>query len=383
MTPRERLTKAHIEIMRHPSFCLYSGILMLGETHLGDSSAIGGIPTAATDGVNTWYNEQFMATLNRKEYVAIVLHENIHKALRHMSLWRGLFKENKALANVAADYVVNQIIRDTDPQENFAQLPKNTMQDDKFRGWSAKQVFDHLKQHGQPSSASGFDEHKEDGDKLNEEQLREIERPIEQALREGQILVGKMSGNVPRGITEALTPKVDWRAVLREFVSTIAQGKDVSSWKRVSRRWVAEDAYLPSVVSERVGELVVAIDTSGSIDNTALAAFAAELVGVCESTSPERVRVIWWDTRVHKEQVFEGDYSGLLGLLKPAGGGGTSAACVRKYMQAKRIKPEAVIYMTDGYLDPVPALDCPELWLVTQNKHFTPTAGTMVPMEEG
>jgi hypothetical protein len=41
------------------------------------------------------------------------------------------------------------------------------------------------------------------------------------------------------------------------------------------------------------------------------------ICGVCE---PEKVRVLWWDTAVHGEQVFEGDYANIAGLLKPLGG---------------------------------------------------------------
>ena len=67
--------------------------------------------------------------------------------------------------------------------------------------------------------------------------------------------------------------------------------------------------------NETIGEVVIAIDTSGSIGQKQLTEFATELVSICEITSPDLVRVLWWDTSVHGEQVFKGDYQNIAKLL--------------------------------------------------------------------
>jgi predicted metal-dependent peptidase len=35
---------------------------------------------------------------------------------------------------------------------------------------------------------------------------------------------------------------------------------------------------------------------------------------------------------------------------KPAGGGGTSAECIPKYIEQHKLNPECVIVLTDGYI---------------------------------
>jgi len=48
-----KLKKAHIRLMRHPETCLYSGIILLGDTQVVDEDDE--VPTACTDGINTYY----------------------------------------------------------------------------------------------------------------------------------------------------------------------------------------------------------------------------------------------------------------------------------------------------------------------------------------
>lgn len=138
---------------------------------------------------------------------------------------------------------------------------------------------------------------------------------------------------------------------------------------------------MPTVESETIGEVVVAIDTSGSIGQEQINEFASELVSICEAVEPEAVRILWWDTKVHGEQKFKPDQYGAIGsMLKPQGGGGTRVGCVSEYINKKSIKAECVIVFTDGYVegDPKWQIDAPTLWMVTENKHWTPPAGKMV-----
>jgi predicted metal-dependent peptidase len=189
---------------------------------------------------------------------------------------------------------------------------------------------------------------------------------------------------LPRAITELLEPKVNWRDVLREFVSASVKGKDEYTWRKFNRRLVANDMYLPSVEDETVGEIVVAIDTSGSIGQQQINEFATELVSICEAVSPEAVRVLWWDTMVHGEQKFTDNYQAIGSLLKPLGGGGTKVSCVSEYINKKKINTECVLVFTDGYVesDVKWNISSPTLWLVTEAKEWTPPVGKKVFMEK-
>jgi predicted metal-dependent peptidase len=148
----------------------------------------------------------------------------------------------------------------------------------------------------------------------------------------------------------------------------------------MNKRHMANDIYLPSVENESIGEIVVAIDTSGSIGGAEITEFATELVSICDLCQPEVVRVLWWDTEVHGEQVFKDNYSNIATLLKPMGGGGTHVSCVSDYVNKNKIKAECVLVFTDGYVESNIdwKITSPTLWMVTQRKDFVPPVGKKV-----
>ena len=212
---------------------------------------------------------------------------------------------------------------------------------------------------------------------LTADELKKLEGEIDKALRQGGMLAGRMGGNIPRVIGELLEPQVDWREVLREFVQSAMRGKDEYTWRKMSKPYLANDMYIPSMHSETMGELVVAIDTSGSIDNEQISAFASELASICDVCNPDKVRVLWWDTKVHGEQVFEGNYQDIAKMLKPMGGGGTHVGCVSDYMIKSSINAEVLVIFTDGYVehDIKWEVSAPTMWFVTQNGSFDPPSG--------
>jgi len=86
---------------------------------------------------------------------------------------------------------------------------------------------------------------------------------------------GKFPQCLARLINEALHPTVPWQEVLRNFFRDVA--KDDYSWSRPNKRFLQYDIYVPSLVSPSLGEIVVALDTSGSITQKLLAEFLAEV----------------------------------------------------------------------------------------------------------
>jgi len=172
--------------------------------------------------------------------------------------------------------------------------------------------------------------------------------------------------------------------VLRDFVSSATKGKDEYTWRKFNRRVLPNDLYIPTVENETIGEIVVAIDTSGSIGEKELNEFASELVSICEAVSPEAVRVLWWDTKVHGEQLFKDDYQNIGAMLKPLGGGGTKVSCVSEYINKKKVNAECVLVFTDGYVesDVEWQISAPTLWMVTENENWQPPTGKKVMVKE-
>jgi predicted metal-dependent peptidase len=417
MSSQETLLKqAHIALMKHPQTALYAGVMLMGESAVEDGNF-----TAYTDGVNKKYCRQFLEKITSgPKRRGLVLHENLHVALKQLPRHLDFFKENRKLANVAADFVVNDIIYNItgtigNTPERIVELPDGALYDSMFHDWSMRQIWDYLKKQNPPPPPSDggsgdepadgegeesgdikingneiktipagkeFDEH--DYEKLVEgmdpEDVKKMNDAIDKALREGGMLAGRMGGKMPRAISDLLTPKVDWKDALRDIVSSSIRGKDEFTWRRLNKRQLVNDLYLPSIENETVGEVVVAIDTSGSISGDILTGFATELASICDLCEPEKVRVLWWDTHVHGEQIFEGNYMGLAKMLKPVGGGGTRVGCVSDYIVKERINADCVIVFTDGYVESSFVWDVipPTLWMVTENISFHPPVGKKV-----
>ena len=416
-----RIKRGHIALMKHPQTALYSGVMLMGTSAVEE-----GVPTAYTDGVNKKYGRAFLESiLSESKVRGLILHENLHVALKQVVFGRAMFLENSKMANLAADFVVNDIITNVNgtvlgTSERLVELPDGGVYDAMFHDWSMREVFNYLKKNAKPKKGKGkggekgknsnppeggtqdgdgeggdwdtvevngktydisqSDEHDFTGTQPSHEEMKDIVDSIDKALREGGMLAGRMGGKIPRAISELLEPKIDWREVLREFVSSSVKGKDEYTWRRMNKRHMANDIYLPSVDNETIGEIVVAIDTSGSIGSAEITEFATELVSICEACQPEVVRVLWWDTAVHGEQVFKDNYADIAKMLKPLGGGGTSVSCVSEYVNKNKVNAECLIVFTDGYLesDIKWSVSMPSLWMITKNKGFEPPAGKKV-----
>jgi predicted metal-dependent peptidase len=362
LTAEQRVQKSHVALMNDPKYCLYSGIFMLGKTEVSDE-----IPTACTDGRNTYYGRKFVDKLKDSDLKGLILHENLHKAFRHTTVWKHLYKQDGQLANMACDFVINLMIHDSDPQGAMVSLPEGGCLDEKYRGMDAGEVFRLLKQQGgkggqggkgdgdgevEQAGGQGFDEHDwESADALSEDEKQALAREVDQALRQGALLAGKLNGNVPREITEAMEAKVNWKEVLADFVNSICNDKDNSTWRRPNRRWVDQNVYMPSAIGEAVGRIVVAIDMSGSIGQAEVGQFLGELLSICNHVQPEGIDLMYWDTEICAHEKYErGDYEAIMSSTKPAGGGGTSAECIPKYIAEHKLNPECVIVLTDGYI---------------------------------
>jgi len=395
MIEERKVQKAKISLMRNPKFALLSGILMVGRTSVVDN-----IPTACTNGRDEKYGRAFVKELTEKELAFVIAHEASHKMYRHLTTYKKLHDENHSLANQACDYVINIMLRDCDPDCSVIQMPTYKsgkhkgevmgLINERFRGMNSKQVFDILKEEDDGSGegeGQGFDEH--DWDEatkgMSDDEKRDLARDIDQAIRQGlmaqQKIAGKGRGNGDRELEELLAPKVDWREVLRDFVKATCNAKDTSSWRKVNRRFLATNVYMPSMIGERVGHIVIAIDTSGSVGGKELAEFLSEVKGVAEEVHPEKIDMIYWGSEVVAHEEYEGsEVAGITDSTRPKDGGGTEPSAVSTYLKEKDIKPECIIVLTDGYVGGDWGNDwtAPILWaIVGGNDDVSPNGKTI------
>ena len=400
------LEREYLTLMRHHEVAWYGSVMLLGKKVI-DKNA----PTAYTDGLNSHYGEAFFGRLTRGQRRYLILHEEFHKAYKHVQYYQQYFKINPKLTNIVADYIVNDLIESIQ-DKTLVERPTDPapLYDPMFHGWSFMEIWNYLTQGQKPDEPNdpkqGKPQQGEDGeitigDKtfggetldehdfkkvsgMSNDEIEAMSNQIGEALQQGGILAGKMGQNVPRAFREVFEPKVNWRAALAEHITTCMRGSDEYTWRKYNRRRIVTGHYLPSVNNETIREITIAIDLSGSIDSELLSQFAGELASICTTCSPERVRVLWWDTNVNAEQIFEEQYEDIAHLLKPQGGGGTRVGCVSDYIAEHQINSDCLVVLTDGHVEKKVewSVTAPTLWLVTSNERFVPPSGQVVKMSK-
>lgn len=377
MTPHERVTAVGIDLTRNALFAQLSGVAMVGRIEITDR-----LPTAATNGRDEYYNPDFVLAQNRKQLRYVRIHENLHKMLKHCVEYKDVCKRYPKLSNVAMDHVINLIIEEIDP--NFTWVERPTVEpcvDTKYKGWGFLRVLrDLIDQGDEGGGEGGFDDHR--FDELDDEEMEETGRRVDEAGRQGKILAEKLAGNGKGGgrlDLNATKRTTEWRQHLREFFDTICKGDEHSRFVPPNKRFAPLGILLPSHFSYNKGEIIIAGDTSGSMGPIYPILFG-EIAQIAQTVMPDALRVIWWDTSVCGEQLFKPDeYHSIATLMKPMGGGGTTPQCVVKYIAEKQYKPRAVIWLTDGYLDGNNAVvPCAALWGVVDNESFVPPQGKAI-----
>lgn len=413
LTAEQRIELVHVSLMRSPEFALFAGLFMVGKTSVVDTPI-----TACTNGRDAMYGREFTNSLADKELAFLIMHENMHKCYRHLTTWKSLHDIDHGCANQACDYVINIQLVDLDPEERLIAMPRKDgkivgLVDVAYRGMDAKQVFDILRkkqeeeggggkdggqgdeagdgtsrQAGDKSGQGGLDEHDWHGavDGMSEKEKQELVDDIDQALRQGGIYAGKVGGKMSREVAEMLTPKVNWREVLRRFIKTSLKDRDSPSWRKAHRNYLWQDIILPSILGKRIKHLAVAIDTSGSIQGPILTAFLSELNKIIKDVNPDRVDVMYWDTNVAGHETYLGTKADIASRTSPRGGGGTDPDCVPAFMKSKSIAPDALVVLSDGYMSSDSGAwaggQYPVLWCIIGNDGWTPPRGQLVNVKE-
>ena len=335
----QNLMRARMAILNHETWRPYRGALMWGRFEVKPDC-----PTAYTNGVDSYFGEEFVNGLNDAQIRYLILHENEHKVQKHLSSFAWLLARDHDCdtRNRAMDFAVNIRLEDIDGGEGFIQRPLAKMCiDEKYRGWSVMRIYDDLKNttppppRGKPKGdgkdkgegngsldAHGFEE----ADAMSEEEKKGNDRDIDRIIRQGGVFSPKGSAGANRVLEGLLEPSVNWREELAEFIKSCTTGRDEGSWSKLNRRFIYQGLYLPSTISNTIGRMMLGIDASGSTwSGTQLEGFVTEVVALAKECQPEGIDVVWWDTEVTSVQSFAPeDYEGLYAKLEIVGGGGTA-----------------------------------------------------------
>ena len=326
------------------------------------------LPTMATDGKSIFYNAEFTDALSEAELDGVKVHEAYHRILKH-HLRMG--KRDAELWNIACDYAINPIII-----QSGLVLPEGALIDAKFKGMSAEKIYDLLKEDqgddGNGGGGSGQPQPQEwgnvedQGGGMSEDQIKSEEATINaqvvMAVNSMKTEAGKLPANIKEIIDEMKRSQIDWKDVLRRFVG--GDQPEGYSYRRPNRRqWYLNEVVTP--VSNKIGcgDIVVGIDTSGSVSSIELSHFLGELNAIAESSGAESVTIITCDYDVQGVVRYErGDQ---IEDIVCKGRGGTRVMPVFDYIAENNINVDNFIYFTDMGIGDYPQHDVgyPILWV--------------------
>jgi predicted metal-dependent peptidase len=171
---------------------------------------------------------------------------------------------------------------------------------------------------------------------------------------------GRLSSSCARLVRDALRPQLSWRVLLARYMSAL--GRNDYSYRRPSRREGA--ALMPALASEDI-DIVVAIDTSGSLTDADLAEFAAEM-NALKGELHGRVTLLACDEALDERAPWR--FEAWEPVRMPPdlrGGGGTRFIPVFEWIEREHFRTDVLVYFTDAEGEfPDVAPDYPVLWLV-------------------
>lgn len=389
---QEKLTKARMQLMLDKPFL---GNLVL---RLPLIAADFWCKTSATDAKNFYYNPEFIYSLSTPQIKFVLIHEALHCALTHFAR-RG--NRTKHKWDLACDFAINPLL----VKEGF-HPPIDVPIFQQYTGMIAEEIYpmiddnlnqEPMDQHLYDEQAS--DESKQSHDKSNENDLQDRQKqsnidlkinkdkqgstlPLAQqpcALRPDEIKTladqwqktlassaqlaqqaGKLDGEFAKLIDFFLQPQISWQSLLAQYMSAFA--RDDFSYARPSRR--SGEAILPILKSQQL-DIVVAIDTSGSISQTEVSEFVCE-VDFIKSNCRASITLLACDDKLSEYSPWHFEAWDELQFPTSLGGGkGTDFNPVFDYLDIQDKSCDALIYFTDAKGKfPNVEPNYPVLWLV-------------------
>jgi predicted metal-dependent peptidase len=358
-------------------------------------------PTTATDARAFYYNPDYIQGLSMEETQFMLAHEALHCALSHFARRQHRVRHKWDLA---CDYAINPLLID-----DGLKPPPNALHMPLYKGMTAEEIYPLLDEDDQSET---LDEHAYDQDDesggshtgMTEKDLKDrdgsqVEQP--QGAREGEgdqargdgeegagrpqpltpdeqetlnvqwqqrmagaaqqaMQHGKLGGELARMIDHLLQPQLPWRMLLARYMTAIA--RDDYSYMRPSRR--EGDFILPTLRSHQL-DVVVAVDTSGSIKDVEIEEFIDE-IDALKGQVRARITLLPCDAQLCEGApwVFE-PWEEFRRPSEISGGGGTSFLPVFGWIDAGGVQPDLLVYFTDAQGDfPPSEPNYPVIWLV-------------------
>lgn len=336
--------------------------------------------------------------------VLALMHEINHHVLGHTTFRIPqvieVFANPQMLWNIAADLAVNSMLeynygiskyidnivipgkgafidypKDLSVEEYFKLLIKNKPKigggssggkDSKNDSNGSQQ--DNITINGVPYKVTPFEPTK---DPLSEATLKEL---IKDSLMKSK---GVTPGELASYVDIMLKSKpIPWKAIIRQWLTATVRADSYKTRRRDNRR---EDE-LPGRRHKKIAKVMIAVDTSGSIEDKDLALFKKTMLDLSRATPQNSFWMIECDTII--QNVTKIDKFKIKNKREWKGRGGTDFRPVFEYVE-KKAKGDILIFFTDLYgTFPEKRSRIPTLWLVVNNNEAKVPFGKVIKLKK-
>ena len=386
MTYLDKIQKAKARLMlEHPYFGTVASSLKLEQNNE--------LLTFLSDGEALRYNSEYIDRLDVAEVEFVMANGAMHAVLKHQDRSDG---RTQWLWQTATDYVVNSML-----VKNGMQLPEYANYEHKFDGMYAEEVYqmlrdemmndelgmeeqlqqimedddvhnENLQMQKEMTPSPDAEETEQDNtsdDKQESTTPQNMDELTDELKEQFEQIFQKLDrqGTLPRDlkfvVPEYFSHKVDWREFLYGYIAAYA--KSTYSFVPPNMKYLYRGIYLPSLSSDLL-RIVIAIDTSGSVDETLLTTFLGEINSIMQSYPNYEIDLITADAKIQSHTVF---LPGENLEYEVSGGGGTDFRPVFAYIDQQINYPTLLLYFTDGmgtYPETEPAYDV--MWVMPEER---------------
>ena len=371
------LTKAKSQLTtKYP----YFGMLASRLKHEENSN----ITSYASNGTRFLYNPEFIDSCSIEELSFILTNCVMHHILAHQ---QRKLKRKGYLWQLATDYAINNLLA-----KNGMKMPQGVNYDIKFKNMYAEEIYDYLKKELIENGIDAFDDEKtQKHDEQNNKdltskfrQVKNIKENLEEKDEEQWEYAATLAKEVstrkslmPLGferLAKKVEPKdIDWKFELYNAINRHMRNN--YAFMPPNKKHLYRGFALPSLTSDTLS-LIVAIDTSGSIQEEILGAFIEEFKAIMQNFPAVNIELLIADAKVHAHYSFRGAED-LDFVLK--GGGGTDYRPVFEYIDANFPMASMLLYFTygEGVFPRIPPA-YEVLWALSNKKDRIPFGRSLV-----
>jgi predicted metal-dependent peptidase len=376
MIAKDKIVKAKVKLQKENPFFAY----LVANLRFQENKNI------ETIGVNfkgdCFYNPKFVEELSDNHLRGVLAHEVMHLVLEHL-LRNG--NKDKMIFNIACDLAINNILVNNSvalpdsegcliPYNNRFQFPQGVWIEDLDKK-TAEEIYDEIisnkklvdEKNISICDKGRFDEHEYSQDGKESKEFKEVKEQWNKASSEASVYA-KQQGKLPKGVEKileaVLNEKVNWKYLLYKYLTKTLPYD--YTYSRPSKKSISSGFYMPSILKENI-EVVVSIDTSGSISQEELREFLGEIISLIRSFNNIKIKIIICDAEIKEVyDIGNGDID-KVNNLKISGGGGTSHIPIYDYIDNKLPNTKLVVHFTDGYTEFPDTERVKSVWILTKD----------------